>query len=467
MPLSFPCPNPACTQVFSPQDLRGVTSLTCPKCGTVFQFRSDVPAAPPARPAAIPVGIPVRRKVRPAAPQAVPGASPVAVDLPAARRAAPKPGRAAGKRGWLLLPVGLCLLLVTLGVAAWSLRDRWTGGETAEGSARVVQSRAMNYRFQAPRGPWTQDKAVERELGASFAMRRTDPNSWFAVVVRDYKERMPRDDELLREAVGRLNRFFKRGAEWVQRDEDAFAGLPAQRLVFSAESGSNVPVCGECLMTAHAGLAYWFFGWTPAATDEAVLAGVQQEWRQVREGFTLLKEREGWTGKVPEVVTAEGRKVRYRLKYTKGLWENDDNPAGADLLLHGRDPEHSEDARRWAWVRVFLRPAAADAEAALADARAFVQQREKALYPETTMDPVPEAGKGGLPDGAVELGQAGTRVMRLRVKKAEDYEYFFAIAAVPRPTATLVLVCECAWSQREAWEDRFGPVLHSLQFDKK
>jgi hypothetical protein len=58
-------------------------------------------------------------------------------------------------------------------------------------------------------------------------------------------------------------------------------------------------------------------------------------------------------------------------------------------------------------------------------------------------------------------------MVRLRVKKGEDYDHFFAVAAVPRPAFTLVIVGECAWSQREAWEDRIGPVMHSLRFDKK
>jgi hypothetical protein len=43
----------------------------------------------------------------------------------------------------------------------------------------------------------------------------------------------------------------------------------------------------------------------------------------------------------------------------------------------------------------------------------------------------------------------------------------FAHRQPPRPDYTLVIVCECAWSQREAWEDRFGPVLHSLRFDRR
>lgn len=487
MPLSFPCPNPACTQVFSPQDVRGVTSLTCPKCGTVFQFRAGAaPSTPPARPAAKPAApaapaVPVATPVTAPAP-AVPMALPVAAESPPevfvpppeprtprhGSKATPLKGKGKRKRWpWL---VALGLILVAGGVAAWVFRDRWLGGAPADdGDAPPVQSAALNYRFRYPRAPWAQDKGVERELGASFAMRRSDPNAWFAVVVRDYKDRMPRDDEMLREAVARLSKLFKKRPEWELKDEDSFAGLPAQRLVFTAENNNSVPVSGECLMTAHLGIAYWFFGWTPSAADPSVLAAVQQEWGDVRQGFTLLKEREGWVGKQPVIVEAEGkdRRAAYRLKYTKGLWEKDDNPDDADLLLLGHDPEGPQDGRKWAWVRVFVRPAAADPEAALKEARAFVEEREKKLYPEVKMDAVPGEAKGGLADGAVDLGKSRAQVVRLRVKKDEDDVHFFAVAAVPRPGSTLVIVCECAWPQREAWEGRFGPVLHSLSFTSR
>jgi hypothetical protein len=43
----FPCPNPSCKHVFPPAAVKGVAALTCPLCGTVFQFRA--PAAPPAK----------------------------------------------------------------------------------------------------------------------------------------------------------------------------------------------------------------------------------------------------------------------------------------------------------------------------------------------------------------------------------------------------------------------------------
>jgi len=502
MPISFPCPNPACTQVFSPQDVRGVTSLTCPKCGNVFQF-GGAPAAVPARSvgpakrtaphpspvkAAPPAAVPVAPRLKPvAAPRAaaIPLAQPVANESKAEVFIPPRPeprtprrgartaaaGRTRGtpsRKRWIAFAI-LAVVFVSLGVTGWLLRDRLFGSSTTvSGDVPDIVSPPMNYRFQPPPRPWIEDKGVERELGASFALRRSDPNSWLALVVRDYKDRMPRDDELLHEAVSRLRKLFKKSPpEWELRDAASFAGLPAQRFVFTAENSNSVGVSGECLMAAYNGIGYCFFGWTPSAADETVLGQVLTEWHQVRQGFTLLKERDGWTGKLPEIVEAEGKGASYRLSYTKGLWENDTSTAGADLLLLGSDPDHPQDALKRAWIRVFVLPAKGDLETALKEARTFVEQREKKLYPELKMDAVPEAAKGGLADGEADLGKARAKIVRLRVEGGEEFERFFAIAAVPRPAYTLVIVGECAWQQREAWEGRFGPVMHSLRFDKR
>ncbi len=359
-------------------------------------------------------------------------------------------------------------IVVGLGATAVLLRERLFGtGNTVTSDVLPIVSPTMNYRFQPPPRPWVEDKGVERELGASFALRRTDPNSWLALTTRDYKDRMPRGDELQQDAVTRLRKLFKKGIEWEPRDESAFAGLPAQRFVFSAENNNSIAVSGECLMAAFNGVGYCFIGWTPSATDEARLGQVMSEWEQVRQGFTLLKERDGWTGKLTEIVEADGKAASYHLSYTKGLWTNDTNTEGADLLLLGTDPDRPDVALRRAWLRVFVLPAKSDLDTALKEARTFVEQREKKLYPELKIDAVPEAEKRGLADGETELGQAHAKIVRLRAEGGEEFERLFALAAVPRPAYTLVLVGECAWEQREAWEGRFGPVMHSLRFDKR
>src|SRR5262249_12458709 len=154
------------------------------------------------------------------------------------------------------------------------------------------RSAAMNYSFHTPGSPWKQDQDAARRLGASLAMSRRDPSSWFAIIARDYKDRTPRDDEMVNEAIVRLKQLFSKPPEWELRDEDSFAGLAAQRLVFTGENSSNIPVSGECLMAAYNGIGYWFIGWTPSSADPAVLGDIQQEWGKVREGFALLKERD-------------------------------------------------------------------------------------------------------------------------------------------------------------------------------
>jgi hypothetical protein len=503
MPINFPCPNPACTQMFSPQDVRGVGSLTCPKCGLVFKFgpakapaakpaplaaKPVPPAAQPAPPATKPVPKPApapKAAVKPP-PAVVPVAVPVPKAKPVLEETEPEPfvipprqqpsrrgSKTAATKGkssrslksWLI-PAMLAGLLIAAVVPFWLFRDRLMGDAGNDGGPEV-RPPGKNYSFRPPGAPWKQDQDVARRMGANLVMVRRDLNSWFAIVARDYKDRMPRDDEMLTEAVARLKQLFSKQPEWELRDEDTFAGLPAQRLVFTAENSNSIPVSGECLMTAYNGIGYWFIGWTHSAVDPSVLGDVQQEWARTRDGFVLLKEREGWIGKQVETVEVRRREAGYRLKYAKGIWEKDDNPVDADLLLLGRDPDHPQEAKKWAWVRVFIQPAADDPEEALKEARAFVEQREKKLYPEVKLDAVPEAAKGGLADGPVEFGQVKGQVVRLRVKEGDNHERFFAIEVVPWSTFTLVLVGECAWAQREAWEDRFGPVMHSLNFEKK
>jgi hypothetical protein len=461
MPTTLPCPNPTCTHVFAPDALRGAAALKCPKCGTVFRFKNS--GGPAARPAA---------KATPrAAPVAPPPAEPhpeVFVPPPesAGPRRRPRARARGGCLGWVLLLVVLGVV-AGLGVAGWLLRDQLFGGQPPEEPGSFVQSPAMNYRFRLPPEAWSQDHGVERELGASLAMRRSDPGAWFAIAVKDYRDRNPRSDELQQEATTRLKKLFKKGIEQEMRADEAFAGQPAQRFVFTGENASKVAVSGECLMTAYNGIGYLFFGWTPSASDESVLADVQQQWRDVRQGFSLMKEREGWVGKQPEIVDLQGRGVGYHLKYTKGLWENDE-PGDADLVLLGRDPDNPQVALRRAWIRTYIRfPPARDLEAAMKHARAIVEAREKQLYPEVKLQPVPEAVKGGLADGEIELGKSKAQIERLRVKKGDDFEHFFAVAAVQRPGYTLVVVCECPWQYREAWESRFGAVLHGLQFEGK
>jgi hypothetical protein len=370
------------------------------------------------------------------------------------------------RAGCRLLAVAAFFSLLALGAAgaAYLFRDqlRQVREQMAEPEPPpAYQSRTLNYSFRYPPAPWEQDRDAERDFPANLVLRRTGPNAWLALVAHDHKDRMPREDELLRGAVSRLRRYF-RGLEWEHRDEEALAGRPAQRLVFQGERRS-VAMSGECLMTAHQGIAYWFVAWTPSAGD---LPAALKEWADVRDGFALLRQREGWTGKVVKLVPVPGKKAGYALRFDEGVWETSDEP-GADLTLLGRDPDDPKAALRTATVSVFLRPPAADLDAAVRAARDFAEARQKEGVPDTRVEGVPEAEKSGLGEGPVDLGKLRAQVVRLRVKSGEERERFLALAVVPRPGYTLVFLCECAWAHREAWEERFGPVLHSLTVEAR
>ncbi len=465
MPPHFPCPNPACTQVFAPADVRGATSLTCPRCGTVFQFRAG--AAKPKAAAPSPLtkprpAVPLATPVRDERPIVEPPDDAPIVKRPARRR--PARSRSSGR----LLVLGVVFAVLLGGAAAtyFLLREQVRAvldDPSLVDSSPAVKSPTANFRFRLPGGSWEQVRDVEHQFGVNLALRRTEPNAWLALLYRDYKDRMPRDDEVLGAATARLRAYFP-VLEWEQRDEDVLGGRPAQRIIFQGESKS-VPVSGECVMTAHGGIAYWFFTWTPSGGD---LAAAQEEWAALRQGFALLKERDGWSGKVPELVEVRGTKDNYALHCPKDIWSPLDPTDKADVVLLGRDPDDPKTALKTATVTVLVRPAAADLDEALKEARALAEKRQQEEgFRETKTEVVPATSRGGLPEGDVDLGKARARVTRLRVANGEERERFLAIAVVPRPGKTLFFLCESAWAHRAAWEERFGPLLHSLTFEKR
>jgi hypothetical protein len=145
MTPGFPCPNPACDQVFSPAAVQGVRELVCPRCRTVFQFRAG--DAAPNRPAT------------PVAPP--PEAAPPVVVLPARRRPA-RPRSSLRVALYVLLGAASLLLLAWGGV--WFAHVlRRADLETAAGgqTAHVEQG---NFQFRVPGGAWKRDRRAQLGL---------------------------------------------------------------------------------------------------------------------------------------------------------------------------------------------------------------------------------------------------------------------------------------------------------------
>jgi hypothetical protein len=149
------------------------------------------------------------------------------------------------------------------------------------------ESREFNFRLILPKSPWTQDDQIRIHLKANIlAMRRTNPTAGFALAARDYKTRSPRDSEVIEEAVSRLNGYFK-NPEWEPANEGTLAGRKALRIVFQGSAGGST-MEGECCILIYKGIAYWFTTW--ALLGEGPQLG--EEFNKIRDGFSLLKERE-------------------------------------------------------------------------------------------------------------------------------------------------------------------------------
>lgn len=509
---SIPCPNPVCTQSFSPDAVKGVASLVCPRCGTVFQFRPAGAAAPRRTPppAAVPVAVPVpkaeappakpaptRPAVRPAgaavrpartAPPppvapAPPLAVPVAPDVsraapgldfqsqpemvvPRTKRRSPRRGFAWGRALVLLLVGGLGAAGVVWGVV-W-LRRLPSRPEEGGGPAGPAVLKDYNCDLKLPGLPWKDDSDIKSKLHVNLAMSRSGPRSHLGLFLKDYKTRTPTQGELVEEALGKLRAYLGTVEYELKPASDAarLGGRPALLVEFAGTDPEQVTVAGEVIILAHLGYAYWLFTWCPE-DDRDKLA---PEWQDLRKGFALLGGREGWKERPRQTETVQGVKGAYRLTFPSDLWKKNDMPedfdAQADLVLEAHEPEPGgkPHASKAAHFIVFVLPKVEAGQAAAA-AREHLKKRLEAEGKEkATLTPVKE--KGGIEaDRDADIGALKGHLVKLQVttEGSSSYERFMVLASVPRPDGLLILLGDCDWNRRDFWEHEYQQVLKGLK----
>jgi hypothetical protein len=498
MPPSFPCPNPACTHTFSPQAVKGASSLICPRCGTVFQFVANAPASsrpsrtmkPPAvsRPS-VPPPLPKPPPPRPVAPVAnVPVAQPVsAKDVPIAAPVGALPAHAAlnfnstpdvvvphtrrlsgkgGKRRLAPLLAILVLVVLGLGLAVWGglWLIHFKRMENAEEDP-VHAASLFNCRFILPDKPWKRDRDIELHLHVNLGMRSSQSNNCMGLYFKDYKTRVPSDAEMVDEALDKLRSYFQ-GLAWELKpkaENVQFGGHPALALEFQGDDPESVQMNGECHMLAYRGYAYWFFTWVPLRDKELL----SPEWADLRRQFTLLDGRKGWTEKPRETEPVQGKKAKYQLAYVKGLWTPkpaEDYDDLADLVLQGDEPDpgRRKHSSKSATFQVLVLPKQDNLKIAAAAAREYLRKREEKEYPKTTFETNKDK-RGAEMDRNTDIGKEHGHLSKFRVRNTEDLERFLIVAVVNRPDGVLVLVGDCLWDRRDFWDQEFTPLLDTLK----
>ncbi|MCI0380936.1 MAG: hypothetical protein L0215_25410, partial [Gemmataceae bacterium] len=258
MASELPCPNPVCTHVFAPEEVQSASGLRCPQCGQVFQFR----AAPtpkgklePAKSKPIPVAAPViaaaSKKIAAPIPVAATTApKPAAVDVVLApvtsktptEQPAPNPLFGAGdgpliqtrteRRGWTkkqfaVVGVGL---LAGIGAVAGGLILLLNALAPANGDKLGGKGPAITFNIRNLRNAeekafklivsdkdWQRDGDMRQRMGVATAWKNiAEENSrpaWFAIAAKDYGFAKPREAELLRLGIEKLEQYFGEAVE--------------------------------------------------------------------------------------------------------------------------------------------------------------------------------------------------------------------------------------------------------------
>jgi hypothetical protein len=529
MSNTLQCPNPVCTHVFAPEVVKGTAKLACPRCGSVFDFRgksagqtpaplaskpatprpTPAPAAPPtAKPAAPPpLALPVTAPVIPIAIpvlSARPNATPVAALAPAAETL-PEPdlqfdsgvtraasgarrrGPRSKRRGSTLFLVGLFagLVLVCGGIVAGAallvgyppnfnlgLRPSGESWEWPQG----------NCAFRSPGDAWQHDKEWQVKLNVNHVMKRARPDNYLALCFQDYKNRSPSEAELLEGVNTRLKTYLPGSLETELKpaaDNQTLGSQPARVLEFTGIDENSVFMTGECYLLSYRGYAYWFFTWGPDKDRDAI----KPEWEHLRQGFTLLENRSGWTETPRETEiagSAAGAKIGCRLKPVKGLWKavSLDNAEAraqyekAALVLTGTKPGSTVKAATAATAQVVIldETIPKDLAGAVVAAHDFLLERQKDkrdggdyTYPDTKIEAVQDKTLKNI-DDPIGKGPTAGQVQKLIVANDKDRHRYVVLRVMNHPQGVVVLWLECDNRYRDYWDPEFMALLESFEF---
>jgi hypothetical protein len=447
----YPCPNPMCTHQFTAQDLSGVASVTCPRCGMVIQLR----AAQPKPPAAPTVAMPQQVLAAPVA------AAPVeAPDDPTAPIVRARPRARSRDALTYTLVIGGFLLLASFGVIGFIVSSRGGGLGRILGGRGGYKNSALNYHFDPNVSGWEENAAMKNAMGVSeLVLRRGDAPAYFALDVLDYKDHNPSERELDGEARRKLKAMFPKNLETNQEigkpdEAEPIAGQKSHRIDFHGESAEQA-LAGDVVFFANQGVGYWLYA---LAGGDA--KAFEDEFKKLRKSFALIGERADFKKSQQNSKVYGGDKVKgYQLTDSTGRWKQQDDPAGhdpaADIVLRAPDPANPKKATLAVDVIVMSIKAGGDP----------VEAARKHLIDKYARDGNPGAKISDAGEGAAKdrVGEAKGHLLRWRVSAGGGYERFALVGVVPRADDVLVLFGDCPWDRRYTWEGPLQQLMESLQ----
>jgi hypothetical protein len=465
-----------------------------------------IPVAPgaapasPARPAA--PAVPVAPIVRPVAPQASPGTvdvesveQPVALPEPeenpfAIRTAAPAVeddtplvrSRRSIKKGWtakhytILASSLLVVAALVAGVIVFrgNLRDLFRaerqdrdGGSGRPYTVRNLANKEERVFRLAPPERWAVDKDLRVRLNAITAWKNEERDAWLVIAVQDYGQQRPRDSELMKAAIERLEGHFGDALELAKRAmKSDLVGEECQVLPFKGTFNS-VTWYGECFLLAHRGFGYWFIVATSSrwgTVDDA--HHVKTEFEKSK-SFALATERAGWTEQPPKMETFHAQSGGVSITAPAGVWEKGaarDIEETGELFLFGRFLRE-KDNRKNASVLIFTSEKKGDLKESLREARTYLEKRkqeENAKYKYVAAEDAASLGGGAQP-----IGDHPGYQTELKLLFNDEPRRYALLSVVHHDDKAYVILCDCAWENRQIWQQDFRNALATMKWTRK
>ncbi len=511
-----PCPNPTCTYQFNIAELQTTAQLLCPKCG----FRMQGKAAPkPAAsvkleiaPSATAIAAPTIAKVAVAMPistPAEPGAAIFAavVSPPSAApealatetvagpptgpaiRSFFNPDNEAGalvrtstvkkKFRWLRILMlvfafgfAACIVIVAIGMVYLGLKSQKAflgAGEDNEEITHIVYVRDTKggqekaYQLVLGKKEWSVDTEIGPRFGASSAWKNNTYDVWFAVVVKDYGVVKPRDAEMLRVAIDKLEGHFEALELGAKAEPVKANNLFMQKLPFKGQVKAGNWL-GECYMFFNNGIAYWLFVSSP-------------DWERVEEfaGFLtqknlgVLSERRGWHEQPPPTETFTSANIKVSVTVPKGVWEKHnakDEDENGELLLLGRY-QKEKDNRKNALMLIYTHEKKDNLKDALKGVREYLDKKLKNENENYRLVHAVELAKGDSVEGKLEdVGDRRGQLVDVKLQINDEPKRYILLAVIREPDIVYAIQCSCPWESRHIWRQEFLEVLRSVRVRK-
>ena len=489
---NFPCPNPVCTHEFSPEEVHSAGALKCPVCGQVFQFRAGaIPTKPTSRP-----GQPALKQPPLAKPVAKPAAQvPVAPPVPLAQPVANVPVKTSDslfdvgaplvharsgvrrtRKQRLTLAAGILIGLAVvvaavLGLRAFFFQDDGSvltdQGRVIIGHVRTEQGKDEKaFKLVITDKVWTADNQRRQRLGAVTAWKSVDQDreGWFAVAARDYGLSKPREAELMRAGIEKLDEFFEGNLELAEKaDPVKLDGVLGQRLLFKGQQ-SAVVWWGHMYLLTHHGIGYWLYVAAPSKAEAEDLYA--RELHGNEHGFLLYTERKGWReqpARVDQFASAGGALT---ITAPGGLFEKHpakDQDEKGELYLFARY-QKEKDNRKNADVLVLALDKQPDLKDAMKAARKYLEDKKQEESKDYKLEVTGEGADQSELGISTPVGNRPGRIAEYRLLRGDNPARFWIVAAVKEGEKTYVLRCECGWDSRQIWREEFQQILKGVTF---